>query len=438
MIGDAAPIARHLDTPLVGRERERQRLWRDFEDAVAERTCRLFTLLGPAGIGQVAARRRLPRARRRRGRRPARALPLYGEGITYWPLVEMLDAARRSSPDERRSARLAAETSVAFRRLLEARAAERPQVVVIDDLQWAEPDVRRPRRARRRPLARRADLPALHRAHGAPRRPAGLGRREAQRDVAPARAARRRRVRRRSIENLLGERDLAADCAQRIAAASGGQPALRRGDGRAWCARGGDGELAVPPTIHALLQARIDALDDDVRVVMERGAVEGEVFHRGAVAELSPDPLRTRSTPPRDARPQGAHPPRRPPTFAGRRRVPVPAPADPRRGLRVAAEGDARRAARALRRLARAHELGEQPLHAAPVVRGQVDLADQHAAQRDAVGRQAGLRARSRSTAGSRRAWSRRSRAPCSGRRSCRSRPAPPARRSRRRCCRAA
>ena len=51
---------------------------------------------------------------------------------------------------------------------------------------------------------------------------------------------------------------------------------------------GGDGEIAVPPTIHALLQARIDSLDGDVRVVMERGSVEGEVFHRGAVAEFSP------------------------------------------------------------------------------------------------------------------------------------------------------
>ncbi len=57
---------------------------------------------------------------------------------------------------------------------------------------------------------------------------------------------------------------------------------------------GGDGEIAVPPTIHALLQARIDSLDGDVRVVMERGSVEGEVFHRGAVAELSPDPAADR------------------------------------------------------------------------------------------------------------------------------------------------
>ena len=45
-------LARHPQAPLVGRERERQRLWRDYEDAVADRTCRLFTLLGPAGIGK--------------------------------------------------------------------------------------------------------------------------------------------------------------------------------------------------------------------------------------------------------------------------------------------------------------------------------------------------------------------------------------------------
>ncbi len=92
VIGDAAPLARHLDTPLVGRERERQRLWRDFEDAVADRTCRLFTLLGPAGIGKsrlVAdfVERVGDSADVLRGRCLS-----YGEGITYWPLVEILIA----------------------------------------------------------------------------------------------------------------------------------------------------------------------------------------------------------------------------------------------------------------------------------------------------------------------------------------------------------
>ncbi len=117
---------------------------------------------------------------------------------------------------------------------------------------------------------------------------------------------------------------------------------------------GGDGEIVVPPTIHALLQARIDSLDGDVRVVMERGSVEGEVFHRGAVAELSPALVRgdvgshlttlvrkelIRSTAS---------------TFPEDEGYPLPPSAHPRRGVRVAAEGDACGAARALRRLARA------------------------------------------------------------------------------------
>ena len=50
-----------------------------------------------------------------------------------------------------------------------------------------------------------------------------------------------------------------------------------------------DGDVAVPPTIQALLAARLDQLDPAERVVLERGSVEGQVFHRGAVQALSPD-----------------------------------------------------------------------------------------------------------------------------------------------------
>ena len=49
------------------------------------------------------------------------------------------------------------------------------------------------------------------------------------------------------------------------------------------------GEVAVPPTIQALLAARLDQLDAGERDVLERGAVEGQVFHRGAVAALVAD-----------------------------------------------------------------------------------------------------------------------------------------------------
>ena len=105
--------------------------------SVADRSCRLFTLLGPAGIGKSRlVADFLERVGDSADVLRGRCLS-YGEGITYWPLVEILiaigvdpDAVIGTSP---------AETQLAFRRLLEARAAERPQVVVVDDLQWAEP-----------------------------------------------------------------------------------------------------------------------------------------------------------------------------------------------------------------------------------------------------------------------------------------------------------
>jgi predicted ATPase len=51
----------------------------------------------------------------------------------------------------------------------------------------------------------------------------------------------------------------------------------------------GDGEVSVPPTIQALLAARLDQLDPSERGVLERGSVEGRVFHRGAVRALAPE-----------------------------------------------------------------------------------------------------------------------------------------------------
>jgi predicted ATPase len=55
---------------------------------------------------------------------------------------------------------------------------------------------------------------------------------------------------------------------------------------------GSDDHVEVPPTIHALLQARLDRLASEERAVIDRGAVEGEVFHRSPVVELAPPTVR--------------------------------------------------------------------------------------------------------------------------------------------------
>ena len=62
-------------------------------------------------------------------------------------------------------------------------------------------------------------------------------------------------------------------------------------DGR-WAATRGLAAVPVPPTIQALLAARLDRLDPMERAVIERAAVEGKAFHEGAVAELAPESLR--------------------------------------------------------------------------------------------------------------------------------------------------
>ena len=50
-----------------------------------------------------------------------------------------------------------------------------------------------------------------------------------------------------------------------------------------------DGDVEVPPTLKALLAARLDQLDEAERSVLERGSVEGEIFHRGGVQALAPE-----------------------------------------------------------------------------------------------------------------------------------------------------
>jgi tetratricopeptide (TPR) repeat protein len=62
---------------------------------------------------------------------------------------------------------------------------------------------------------------------------------------------------------------------------------LRRDDGH-WIPTKDLAQVQIPPTIQALLAARLDRLDREERSVVESGSVEGKVFHRGAVKELAP------------------------------------------------------------------------------------------------------------------------------------------------------
>lgn len=281
----AAGVARRFDSPLVGRERERERLRADFQDAVASRTCRLFTLIGPAGVGKsrlvadflggVADTATVARGR---------ALS-YGEGITYWPLVEMLvqlgiepDEAIRSSP---------ADTQLATRAAFERLAEERPLVLVIDDLQWAEPPM--------------LDLleHIVDWSRGVPMFILCIGRPELL-DIRAGWGGGKLNATSILLEPLgetesvaladalLDGLNLDADTRARILAIAEGNPLFL--EEMAALAREADGTVSVPPTIRALLQARLDTLNEGERSVIERGSVEGKIFHRGAVTALTAAP----------------------------------------------------------------------------------------------------------------------------------------------------
>jgi class 3 adenylate cyclase/tetratricopeptide (TPR) repeat protein len=284
VIAGAEPVARDLESVLVGRERERARLRREFEDTVADRACRLVTLLGPAGVGKSRlVADFLERAREEADVLHGRCLN-YGEGITYWPLVELLLAIGVEPETVLGSS--AAETQLAFRRLLEERAAARPQIVVFDDIHWAE-------RTFLELIEHIADL-----SRGAPIFLLSVARTELL-DAQPGWGGGKL-----NATSLLLEPLAADDCERlidalsvgaidretrrRIIVASEGNPLFLHEMLAMARERQDDDALVVPPTIHALLQARLDALPANERTVIECGSVEGQVFHRGSVAELAP------------------------------------------------------------------------------------------------------------------------------------------------------
>ena len=92
----------------------------------------------------------------------------YGEGITYWPVVEMLKQlgtlprrrccrGRSARCSARRGAGVRRRDSVGLPQAARAGGRAQPLVCVLDDMHWGRGDVARPGRARRRPLPRRAD-----------------------------------------------------------------------------------------------------------------------------------------------------------------------------------------------------------------------------------------------------------------------------------------
>jgi len=285
--------------PMVGRERQRHVLEEAFANVVADRTCHLFTVLGTAGVGKSRLVSEFLDGLQQATVVVGRCVS-YGEGISYFPVTEVAiqlkadagehpglapilgDDEAPSSPDE---------IAWAFRKLLEQRAADGPVVVVFDDIHWGEPtflDLVE----HIADFSREAPILVLCMA-----RPELLDRRQAWGGgkmnatnvlLEPLGTDETAEL----LANLLPSH-VGDGLQTRILDAAGGNPLFveemvamvaerQAGNGDA-------AEMTVPPTIQALLAARLDQLDPHERVVLERGSVEGNVFHRGVVEALAPD-----------------------------------------------------------------------------------------------------------------------------------------------------
>ncbi|MGY1831232.1 ATP-binding protein [Geodermatophilus sp. SYSU D01180] len=323
---------RRMDSPLVTREGELRQLHGILERVVRTSACHAVTVMGGAGVGksrlvseflsQIADGAHVAQGR---------CLP-YGEGITFRPIVEVLQQLAgisvsdnsptalsklglllATAPDaaivtERTKGLLVLgdtptsiqETFWALRRLVQQVAATKPVVLVFDDVQWAETTLLDLLEYLLEWLVdSRVLIVCLARPELADVRPGWLeGRTNATLlKLQPLQVAGVARL----IHNLVAGAELASEAESRIEELAEGNPLfveetlrmlvdddlLRLVEDR-WTVVGDLSRAAIPPTIHALITARLDRLEPEERRVVERASVMGRQFWWGALVEITP------------------------------------------------------------------------------------------------------------------------------------------------------
>ena len=303
---DAAPLLRRLETPLVGRERELWQVTEDFERAAAVGRPHLVTVFGAPGVGKtrlavecVARLRDLATAAV--GRCVAGA-----EEVTYAPLLDVLTALAEGDTAAWVRARLAAEqnegppaqrllaavglgvglgrpeeTAWDARRLLAGLARERPLLLVLEDVHWAAPAFLDLVES----LVELARAPILVLCLARPEllevRPHwGGGRLSSSSILLDALTDEESEL---MLDRLSSDGSLDAAARGRIIEIAEGNPLFIE---QLLAAALEGEEDAVPDSIHTLLAARLDRLDELDRSVAQAAAVSGTSFRTEEVAEL--------------------------------------------------------------------------------------------------------------------------------------------------------
>ena len=315
-------------TPLVGRDHERELLASALERAKNERSVQLVTLVGVPGIGKSRLVGELFQLISENPElvtwRQGRSLP-YGDGVTYWALGEMVknqvgiletDTAEQAAEklqaevarlfeDEAESraveSRLGlliglastaeqtedkrAESFYAWRRFFEELADKRPAVLVFEDLHWADDDLLD---FVDHLVDWAADVPLLCVCTARPelleRRPAwGGGKPNASTiSLSPLSDEETARLLGALLERAL----LPAEQQTELLARAGGNPLYAEQFARMLTERGAGDELPLPETVQGIIAARLDGLEPQQKALLQDAAVLGKVFWAGAVAQM--------------------------------------------------------------------------------------------------------------------------------------------------------
>jgi class 3 adenylate cyclase len=313
-----------LRRAFVGREAEMATLERLYERVVEDGQPQLATIVGDAGVGKTRLVRefweRLGGRARPPLRRTGRCLS-YGQGITYWPLAELLrehlgilDSDPANVALDLLGARrilgltlgldvagdlhpLAARDRLqdAWVEFVEEVVAQRPAVILIEDIHWAEAQLldllERLVRDTRGPLLLVVTArPEFHEQR------AGWGVRLRGTTVElealpPLEAV-------RMLDELLGG-ELPAHLRDVVIERAEGNPfvveeligtlidrQLLARDNGTWRLAPLPPDFAIPDTVHAVVAARVDLLDPDEKTALQAASVIGRVFWAGPVYQL--------------------------------------------------------------------------------------------------------------------------------------------------------
>ncbi len=309
------PLAVRLDAPLVGRGEEIRRLEAAYARATRERVTVTVTVIGEAGIGKTRLVQEFAGGLDREAHVFTGRCLSYGEGITFWPLREMVrqagsgddsperikdllageaDAAavaeqlHRALGSGRQGRTAATEIFWAARRLLEALARDRPVLVVFEDLHWAEPTLLDlVESLALRPGRSRIVVVRIARPELLDQRPGWAA--EADRSVSiqlgplgefPAEAL---------LDSLSAGHRIAPSTWARLIETAGGNPFYLEQLAVSLSEQSGsDIRPALPPTLQALLSARLQRLGPGASSVLVRAAIVGRDFGERETRELLP------------------------------------------------------------------------------------------------------------------------------------------------------